>query len=501
MSTIMPQLVKDLSIDLCNFRTVAQESELKAIKAMISISPDYFWALMESLIDDGYLPTENIIVLLGTHNKMLVKEGNRRIASLKIILGQIDTTELNLPAKLAERVANVPKKWMDENSSVPCTVYEESEANVVDRIVTRTHGKGQKAGRDHWEAVARARHNKIANGASEPALELLEKYLEHGNNLTPEQKIRWTGKYNLTVLDEAIKKIALRFAVSSSPELAKAYPNIPHKQALDEIIYAVGVELLSFTSIRESTDFALRFGVPPHSASSNTSNTVRQSSDSLHQPNAALSRLNHGVTKSTQTSVGIDKPGKNFNDASASDSSSSADDGTGTTSSNRPSPGQPAAVATNDERSVKRALRTLKLFGPNRAKVETLRKEAIKLKLKDNPIAFCFLLRSMFEISAKAYCQDHSSEVGAPKSTRADGKDKVLSDVLRDIVAHLTQNGTDKEMQRLLHGPLTELQRKDGILSLTSMNQLVHNPSFTIPPSDIPTVFCNIIPLLEQINK
>ena len=143
----------------------------------------------------------------------------------------------------------------------------------------------------------------------------------------------------------------------------------------------------------------------------------------------------------------------------------------------------------NDERSMRRSLRTLKLFGPNRSKVETLRKEALKLKLKDNPIAFCFLLRSMFEISAKAYCQDHASDPTPPKSTKADGTDRTLSEVLRDVVSHLTQNGSDKQMQRLLHGPLTEIQRKDGILSLTSMNQLVHNSSFTIIPNDIPILF------------
>jgi hypothetical protein len=30
---------------------------------------------------------------------------------------------------------------------------------------------------------------------------------------------------------------------------------------------------------------------------------------------------------------------------------------------------------------------------------------------------------------------------------------------------------------------------------------LVHNPSFTILSGDIPTLFSNIFPLLEQMNK
>jgi hypothetical protein len=402
-----------------------------------------------------------------------------------------------LPEKLSERIAELPREWEKENSKVPCTVYKQSEADIVDRIVTRTHGKGQKAGRDPWETVARARHNKIENGAAEPGLDLLEKYLKHGENLSSEEKVRWAGRYNLTVLDEAIKKIAPRFGVNSGPELAEKYPKISYKDPLDAIIHAIGVESLTFPGIRESSDFALRFGVPPVASTSSDGNS-----------NGA-SAAGNPVSSTLATSSGGNTAGSGSSTANSGSSSVGTSSGTSSTntaggvgaSSGAPSAGKIGAAATNDERSVKRLLRTLKLFGPNRSKVETLRKEAMKLKIKDNPIAFCFLLRSMFEISAKAYCQDHETELAAPKSVKADGTDRILSDVLRDIVSHLTKNNTDRQIIKLLHGPHTEIQRKDGILSLTSLNQLVHNSSFTIIASDIPTLFSNIFPLLEQMNK
>lgn len=484
--------VKDLAIDLRNFRTVAQKNELEATKAMISISPDYFWGLMESLLDDGYLPTENIIVLEGANGINQVREGNRRVASLKIMLGLIDKADLELPSKIIERIAQLPSNWASANSTIPCAIYKASEAEVVDRIVTHTHGKGQKAGRDVWEAVARARHNKIMNSASEPSLDLLEKYLQHGTNLTQEQKIRWAGRYNVTVLDEAIKKIAPRLGAASSPELAKQYPKVSHKKSLDEIIHAIGMESLTFPAIRDSSDFALRFGIPPL-------NPPAEQNPANSSPGANASGGASGVATPTETSSGTGKQETNNPATTPSGSGPSNDTtapptGNGTSSSDKTS-----AIATTDERSVKKALRALKLFGPNRAKVETLRKEILKLKLKDNPIAFCFLLRSMFEISAKAYCQDHAPS--GPTTVKADGSDRSLADVLRDIVTHLTQNKADKQMVKLLHGPHTEIQRQDGILSLTSMNQLVHNPSFTILHSDIPTLFSNIFPLLEQMNK
>ena len=64
MPTTSQLEVSKLKLDLKNFRTVPQKKEIDAIKAMISIKPDRFFAVMESIIEDGYLPTENIIVLL-----------------------------------------------------------------------------------------------------------------------------------------------------------------------------------------------------------------------------------------------------------------------------------------------------------------------------------------------------------------------------------------------------------------------------------------------------
>ncbi len=61
--------INSLKLDLENFRTVPQPDEARAVQAMIYVSPDYFWALMDSLIEDGYLQTDNIIVLKRVRKK------------------------------------------------------------------------------------------------------------------------------------------------------------------------------------------------------------------------------------------------------------------------------------------------------------------------------------------------------------------------------------------------------------------------------------------------
>lgn len=462
--------IKQLKLDLYNFRTVPQKDEVSAVHAMISINPGWFWALMESLLEDGYHPTENIIVLMSGKDgsKTLVKEGNRRIGALKLIYGYIKLNEEILPSHIEEKITSISKEWKDSNREVPCAIYGPAESDLVDKIVTRTHGKGEKAGRDWWNSVARARHNRDKSGMSEPALDLLEKYLLNGKNVSAQQSERWGGEYSLTVLDEAIKKLAPRFGVASARELSDLYPTkIRYKTELENILKNIGLDVLGFKQLRDAAkDFGEAYGIPALPKAIGTSSTT---SGIVNQSNSTgTAEISREIPANTTKTSGVEKKTK--------------------------------AVSTDDPKAVMRALKNFAPRGKNREKLMTLIKEARLLTLKKHPHAFCFLLRSMFEISAKAYCSDHSAASG-PKLTKANGEDRKLVEILREISNHLTKNSTDKSMVKTLHGAITEIGKSEGILSVTSMNQLVHNPRFTVDETHICTVFGNIFPLLEEMNR
>jgi hypothetical protein len=55
--------------------------------------------------------------------------------------------------------------------------------------------------------------------------------------------------------------------------------------------------------------------------------------------------------------------------------------------------------------------------------------------------------------------------------------------------------------KRKFHGPITELRTPSGVLSITSMNQLIHGKSFSLSARQICTMFHNIFPLLEAMNS
>jgi len=460
MPTTTSLSVQELKLDLRNFRTVPQPNEASAISALVSINPDWFWALTESLLDDGYHLTENILVLAGgkSGTDMEVKEGNRRIAALKLIYGHARRSLVTVPAHIETTIADLTDEWKNANRLVPCAVYQQNEAAAVDRIVRLTHGKGEKASRDPWGAVPRARHNRDRNGGSEPGLDLLEKYLKHGQNITPYQKQRWAGEYSLSVLDEATKRLAPRIGLTSSRDLADGYPKVKYRVALEKVLHDIGSEMVGFEEVR-GADFAVADGIP--------------ASTSQSSANAASSGSGQGQGTSSGTQQG-----------------SSSSGGTA----------KRKAVSIDDPRAVSRALKKFAPVGNNREKVVKLLNEAKTLSVGKYPLAFCFLLRSMFELSAKAFCQDHGKS-GGPSMFKANGEERKLADVLRDITKHLTNNNKDKVMVKALHGAMTDLGNPTGILSVTSMNQLIHHPKFVVDGRSVSTVFANIFPLLEAMNS
>jgi hypothetical protein len=158
----------------------------------------------------------------------------------------------------------------------------------------------------------------------------------------------------------------------------------------------------------------------------------------------------------------------------------------------------------DDPRTVIQALRKFKIIGDGREKVVSLRNEALWLDLTKNPIAFCFLLRSMFEISAKAYCDERIGKPGAPTSTYPNGKDKQLLEVLEEIYDYMINPPgvkKDSAKERHLFGAMQAIKAPASVLSVTSMNQLVHNRRFSVRAGDVSVMFHNIFPLLEALNR
>lgn len=474
--------VSNLKLDLKNYRTTPQKSEIDAIKAMISIKPDKFFSLLDSILNDEYLQTENIIVLK-IKNDNIVKEGNRRIACLKLIHQIYELDDIGIPQDKILKIKGLSKEWLQDNAKVSCIIYDESESAKAEKIVSLTHAKGESAGRDKWTSVATARHNRDENKKPEIALDLLEKYLINGKNLTSQQKERWAGDYYLTVLVEALSKIYNRLGFDNVGELVTSYPKLKQKNELEELLRDIGLGLLGFPIIRNpKLDFGIQYGMNPIL----TTTTISTPSDTVLKP-VPTTPSTVGATPATTI------PSISNNATPTLPTVARVPAATAPIASALPTISK--AVASTDPKHVAKLLKKFVPRGNNRSKVVTLKNELLKLKIADNPIAFCFILRSMFEISAKAYFLDHSLSVA-----KSGGKEKTLVEMLVEVKNHLTANNANKAKVKILHGAMINITTPDKILSVTSMNHLVHNPDFSIIPSDICILFGNIFPLLEEMN-
>jgi hypothetical protein len=467
--------VKALNLDLANFRTTKQKTEIDAMRALIDIDPDWFWALMRSLLTDGYLPTENIVVLR-VGGKNVVKEGNRRVAALKIILNQYPKVDFDLPEDVADQISQLPTSWKTQNKSVPCAVYAAKDADGADRVVAMTHGKAEKAGRSTWKSIARARHARDTQGAFEPALDLVEKYLDKGQNLTPTWRAKWAGNYGLTTLDEALQKLVHRTKYASPQEIAAAYPTDKAMRGnLEVILRDIGLEDLTFAKLRDtSTDYLTKYGFPkPAPPTPAAAPPTAQTPAPAAPPSAG-------------------QPGKG---------STAAPSPSPTPPSSQPVPPPPPAVPLNSPAAVLKTLKSFNPHGSNRAKVATLVLEMRDLRLAKTPLSFCFATRSLLELSAKAYCDDHAGKPGAPVATDSKGVDKTLLTLLQDCAKHMGAYVPKTAINKELHGALVELAQPQAVFSVVSLNQLIHNPKFAITEQQIATSFHNIFPLLDHLNK
>lgn len=471
MPKITPHPVNDLRIDLENYRTLPVTTEIEAVHALISLNPDYFWDLTRSLIASGYDGTENIIALKsGKGGVLIVREGNRRIGSLKLIHGILPSGKFEVPADIEAMLTKLPQSWKTENAEVPCNVYEEKDAEIVKRLVARTHARGETSGRLNWKAIARARYNRNELLGSEPGLDLLEAYLQSAKNISEEDREYWGGEYPLTVLDEALQRIAPRLNFSTAREVVKkALADASLQKILGKVIHDIGTDTLQTRHLRPSS-WGPQYGFPEAPAPVASATAPTSVSGASSAPSSTISAAPLAAVPVAAVPVISGASGKTVR-----------------------------TLALGDPKSVRRELRRFVPKGKRSSKVVDLLEEAKQLKFEKTPICFCFLLRSMFEISVRDYCATYRLPTTEVK--KGGTREKSLADLLVDAGAHIVSTTSDSGIKGKIRTASAEIKSPHSLLSVSVMNALVHSATATITPAHIISGFHKIFPLLVELNR
>ena len=170
-------------------------------------------------------------------------------------------------------------------------------------------------------------------------------------------------------------------------------------------------------------------------------------------------------------------------------------------------------MPVDDPRSVTSYLRGLTLVGAGREKAETIRVEMINLNIKKTPLAFGLLLRSFIELMAKTYVRARPA-LGIPVN---DGiNERSLRDILDDIVAHVapdpdpmpkttkdekSRKAAARNKHKEWRDVLNTLAEPTNVLSVMSMNGLVHHHTYTVRYDVLCREFHNIKSLIEELNS
>lgn len=458
--------IDELTLDLNNFRTQSQKNEKDAIDTMISTSPDNYWSLFNSILENGYFGIENIIVIRN-NEKYIVKEGNRRVSVLKLIYGLVP--DFNLEHFYLEKIKNLSQEWLSINNSLPCIVYESNELDKVNEQISLIHGKAEKASRDTWKAIAKARFSRNINKKEELGLDLFDKYLNNNFEISDAQKKKWSGVFPITILDEVLPKISSFLNYSNIKQLIADYPK-KNNELIDSIIFDIGNGLLSFQDIRNSGFLK---------------------DDKYSQLSTTNSILGGEVETEIKNDTNTSEMKEEYVNPNNSHNNTAKRENIKRSSSSQ---------SLLDQRSVKRTLRSFKPYGEGNEKIVTLRDEMLQLDITKNPLAFCFLLRSMIEISVKVFSQNTPDSFAVEEvSNKGKAYSRELSKVIEDAISFFVKK--DVSNQKKLHPAKVTLGNDNSILSVTSLNQLIHNPKFSLSSVDICIGFHNIFPLIELLNS
>ncbi len=462
----------NLKLDINNFRHPHVEDEVSCVNCLNASNPNAYAGLLNSILSDGYLPTENVLVVESDDGCYSVMEGNRRVSLLKLIHGLIPLDAVNIDNQLRLLIQSATEDIKQDTREISCSVYAASEIALVKRIVARIHAKGDAAARNPWEAIGKARQSR-SEGNREPALDLLEKVLEIDNIVTPEERYQWLLNYPLTILQEILPKICLALGISIE-NVSASIQTLEGRDKIIEIVIGIGRGLIHFRDIRES-DFLNRYGICAAS----------------QQGDERTGDANGTLRDTVASGAGI---AANGNGDSSSGVNSAETVGA-----------LPRMRSQTIRVKLRRSLQRIGVYGSNREKIKKLIWEMKGLDAEKTPLIFAYSLRSLIDMSAHAYANENGIPVYISTGTHGERKPIALSSLIEKIKNNIVANrpywGVRENKDRLNEASRRCIQTRQSFLSISDLNDIIHDTTTLATPQLLESEVPMIIPLISAMNN
>ncbi len=445
----------DLHLDIENprLRAYGPEDDRACLEALVEHKPDQMYALAKDIFENG-LSIEPIVVIPDDVG-YIVKDGNRRIACLKMLRNPDEA-----PAKLRSRIKRIVK---DANGMVPETVEcacADDVSAVNDYLVRRHGGVGSGEGHLDWDALEKAffEYSLGIKGQNDLAVKLILHYA------VPEG-IDISSDFSITTLTrllniERLKKLGIADVNSKPAKLVKEENPDIVRERIKKIINDIDTGVVNVTRGAKS-------------------GSIISQDDQGKYINEVLSTVK-APTKKTGGSKNISSKQK--------DADGNIDDSGKTVSSNivtRPIIKKPSKPAWDRSRVIANSSDALSI-PTDCKKAVNIQAELRRLNVDSFPNAASLLVRALWELSIGFYLNKHNIK---HESTRKD---------IKACAKHLFDTGKiDKDFRE----KIVKYADNNHYISIDTLHAYVHDDSYHPNKQSINTLWDEAREFLDLLWK
>ncbi|MBM3951346.1 MAG: hypothetical protein FJ311_07820 [Rhodospirillales bacterium] len=201
-----PLDIDELLLDLQNPRISKASSQREALQKIIEDQDVKLVVLAESIVTDGLNPMDRWLVLKSAdeRGKYIVLEGNRRLATIRLLHNPALMNDLEVRAPVKKRLEDLAKQFAVK-SIEPIDCFEiDDRADAATWLTQRHTGENQGSGIVNWGGMATARFR-----GRDPALQALDLVTTYGS-LSDEEKGAIESWFPISTLDRLLSTPAVR---------------------------------------------------------------------------------------------------------------------------------------------------------------------------------------------------------------------------------------------------------------------------------------------------
>lgn len=438
----------ELLLDLENPRISKAESQREALQKIIEDQDIKLVVLGESIVADGLNPMDRWLVLKSPTEvgKFIVLEGNRRLATIRLLNNRHMLNSLEVRAPVKRRLETLADSF-DLDRIVPIACFEISDRSAAASWLNQRHtGENKGRGIVSWGGVATARFR-----GRDPALQALDMVLEHGE-LNDDEKGLVEDHFPITTLERLLSTPAVRNLIGVDIAESKLKTDLPASEVikpLRRMVLDLANETVNVSDLKnrdQMVAYAKKLGndLPNLAKRTGDMKAVDEWSDRDFKPPAPKP-----------------KP--------------------------KPKPTPP----------VRKSLipRDCYLTVSN-AKIAEISKELRSLTLADFPHAISVLFRVFLEQSVDHYLT--AASIPLTVKTPGGPKDKKLKAKVKEAIAEMVKNGTPKKD---LAGVEKGIDDKNSPLFTETLHNYVHNRFYSPTERDLKVAWDNSQLFFETIWK